>query len=186
MSIDDLLKTEYRELFESLYPTEGERFSSKSQLIREMFDDIEKAKNNGVKLVSLHHVIKEKSGLTISYNEFKQILYRIRKERGAKPDKIETTKIAKPLSTSSHSQVPAINKSETTEITNMEKLSVDQFETGLEYWKALLKQFTNTKENVDRYVLLGGERKDIESESISEQRNMVTLLKVKLSNKYNK
>ena len=164
MPIDGLLKAEYRELFESLYPTETQRFSSKSQLIRDMFEDIEKAKSNGVKLVSLHHVIKEKSGLSISYNEFKQILYRIRKERGHQPK------------TKQHQET--ITPHVEPVITNDNNQVYDQ----------LIEQYNQCKNQVDKYIVLGGKREDIEHLPIGKQRDIVmklrSSLRIKLKGTY--
>lgn len=175
----DLLDAGLKEIIE----TQG--CSSKSKIISGLFERITEAMSEGITLDMLVDYLRQ-NDILITKNTLRNTLYRIRKKRGKKTDKVETTEIAKPLTTSSHSQVTPIDNNQNTDIPNMEKLSVDQFETGLDYWQALLKQFSNTKGNIERYVLLGGDRKKIESESISEQRNMVTLLKMKLSDKYNR
>ncbi len=170
MDEETTLKNEYRQLFLSLYPSEGERFSSKTQLIREMYDDIEKARQNKVSLVLLHRAIQEKSQLSITYNEFKQILYRIRKEQGASPKKaiptprIAATKNEPVVSPSSHENKPS-EKPE------------DEFDL-------ILEKYHQCDNQIDKYIALGGKREDIEDKSRSTQRNMVMTLRNKLRQKY--
>lgn len=131
------------------------RPSSKYQKILALFDTIQQATEHRLSIGHIVNLLKQHN-ISISENTLRVYLYRIRKKRGSKAN----------------------------EVKRKEELREEQFQTGFEYWKALLKQISYEKEDIERYVLLGGERGDIESKTISEQRMMVTLLKIKLSNKY--
>lgn len=171
MDEETTLKNEYRQLFLSLYPTEGERFSSKTQLIREMYDDIEKARQNKVSLVLLHRAIQEKSQLSITYNEFKQILYRIRKEQGTSPKKaVPTPEIAVTKNESVVS--PSSNENKPPE------------EPETNAYDLIMEKYQLCDNQIDKYIALGGIREDIEHKSISTQRSMVMTLRNKLRQKY--
>ncbi|GAL13509.1 hypothetical protein JCM19233_4512 [Vibrio astriarenae] len=76
------LHNEVREAFKELYPTQEERYKSKTQFITDFFEDIEKAQKHGVKLIQLVSVIRDKSGLDISYEDLRTIIYKIRKKEG--------------------------------------------------------------------------------------------------------
>lgn len=165
------VKDEYRSLFLALYPSEEKRFTSKSQLIREMFDDIQEARNNNVSLVLLHDAIQQKSGHNLSYNEFKQIIYRIRKERGLISNK--KGNIQTELSTNN-----PINKSQSATSETQKKSTTDN------PYDLMMEKYKLGKSNIERYIALGGKLEDIEEQSISIQRQMVFDLKYDLKAKH--
>ncbi|MGD6735511.1 hypothetical protein ACP5PY_03650 [Photobacterium leiognathi subsp. mandapamensis] len=165
------IKDEYRSLFLSLYPSEEKRFTSKSQLIREMFDDIQEARNNNVSLVLLHDAIQQKSGHNLSYNEFKQILYRIRKEKRLNSNKKENIKTESLINKPINKNQSAITESQ------KESTTDNQYNQIMEKYKLCNNQ-------IDKYIALGGKREDIEEQNISTQRSMVMNLRNKLRQKY--
>ncbi|GAL11460.1 hypothetical protein JCM19233_2450 [Vibrio astriarenae] len=168
---DDEVKEEYRALFLSLYPDEKERFQSKSQLVREMFEDIEKARQNGVKLVALHSVIKQKSQLEITYNEFKQIIYRIRKERGITVNRKrqQTVKqvVTEPLSdnVAVESKVSTLNQEES----DLSFLDNPQKATGKQLtaknWQLIVDKYNKCQNNEERWLCLGGDMEEFKYQS---------------------
>lgn len=161
-------------MFLALYPSEEKRFLSKIHIIREMFDDIDLARKNGVTLILILDAIKQKSGLNISYDELRSLLYVIRKERGLKPNsnKKENIKteplINKPFIESIQTEIKGENKDEYTP----------------ENWENILDKFYAENNPHDRYLALGGKLEDIEGKSLSSKRDMVTQLKHKLERKY--
>lgn len=159
----DNLKKELQDSIQALY-VEGDtrRFSSKTIIVREIYDDIEKARKRGVTLPMFLRVLQGK-GFDISYQEFKQILYRIRKERKTELKNVEndrrpsqknnTTPISPPPST--------VNKNEITLADLTKKMDAFNKAVG---WQ-------------DRYIALGGKIEDIRGKPASEQRHMAMHLK---------
>ena len=78
--MESTIKEQLEKEFLELYPTENERLQSKTVAVREMFDDIETARKRGVKLKAIVEVFQKK-GINMSYDELRQLLHRVRKER---------------------------------------------------------------------------------------------------------
>lgn len=171
------LKTEYQTLFKALYPDEEERFASKSQLIREMYDDIQDARNNGVTLILLLKVIQQKSSFNITYQELKQILYRIRKEKGLVKNKgrdylIENNTI---INTADVATTPVPIK------TPHNITSLQEKEKRYHEIKHELSVATTWRE---KYTIMGGDPEKIKDMGESQILHMYTALQKKFVKEY--
>lgn len=134
---------------------------SKSRKIRELFETIQYVINNGL---SLDHVVSflNQHDISVSKNTLKVYLYRIRKERGNLPKSKPNKAI---LKETNHSQIPPISSSDPVESPSTNK------ETNP--YDLMLEEYMKYKNQVDRYIALGGKREDIEDKNISTQRSMV-------------
>ena len=159
-------------MFLALYPSEKKRFLSKIHIIREMFDDIDLARKNGVTLILILDAIKQKSGLNISYEELRSLLYVIRKERGLNSNKNTNAIRQEPL----NKNTP--NKNESVISTIQKELTTDN------PYDLIMEKYKQCGNQVDKYIALGGKREDIEEQNISTQRSMVMNLRNKLRQKH--
>ena len=159
----DNLKKELQDSIQALY-IEGDtrRFSSKTIIVREIYDDIEKARKRGVTLSMFLRVLQGK-GFDISYSEFKQILYRIRKERKPESEKVEISRQSNPQNITTPISPPssAANKNAATLAELTKKMDA----------------FNNAVGWQDRFIALGGNIEDIRGKPASEQRHMAMNLK---------
>lgn len=159
----DNLKKELQDSIQALY-IEGDtrRFSSKTIIVREIYDDIEKARKRGVTLSMFLRVLQDK-GFDISYPEFKQILYRIRKERKPEAEKIENNRQPNPQNNnqSISPSSSAANKNAATLAELTKKMDAFNKAVG---WQ-------------ERYIALGGNIENVRGKPASEQRHMAMYLK---------
>lgn len=162
----DNLKKELQDSIQALY-IEGDtrRFSSKTIIVREIYDDIEKARKRGVTLSMFLRVLQGK-GFDISYSEFKQILYRIRKERKPESENIEISRQSPPQKETTAKTAPAPQP---------EKQPLD--------YQAKIKAFNEVAPDdwKGKYMALGGNPDELKDLSPAGQRNKVVKLRMKLS-----
>lgn len=141
---------------------ETHRRSPKAKIIRQLYDVITEAMNEGITLDLLVDYLTQQE-LKITKGYLRNTLYRIRKKRG---------QIKTPLS---------LNKGK---ISISDKASNVKNEEAIDDWERLLSEYGNCSNQIDKYVVLGGNREDIEGKPISTQREMVTMLRTKLRRQY--
>lgn len=178
------LKTEYQTLFKALYPDEEERFASKSQLIREMYDDIQDARNHGVTLILLLKVIQQKSSFNITYQELKQILYRIRKEKGLVKNKGRDYLIENNSLIHSSKDITNHNESFVKDETLPTPIIRNSIEEQKIEYQTIKKNYAEAKGWHEKYAALGGDINDLKNKSPSEQRQACVVLRMNFSKKY--
>ena len=171
----DNLKKELQDSIQALY-VEGDirRFSSKTIIVREIYDDIEKARLRGVTLSMFLRVLQDK-GFDISYPEFKQILYRIRKERKSEVEnKSENNKQSTPQK-SLIDNVPPQKEIATPTVPLTQTQQLD--------YQAKIKAFNEVEcdDWKGKYIALGGNPDELKDLSPAGQRNKVVKLRMKLS-----
>ncbi len=147
---------------------------SKSDAIRKLYPKLEEALNNGLNVPLLCNYLSQK-GLEISPNYLHLVLHRIRKERGINSKKTPTQS-----STPTQIQNSALPKPEITPPTNQTSSTDEE----VNEYDQMMEEYHLLKNQVDKYVLLGGKREDIENKPISTQRSMVSNLRTQLRHKH--
>ena len=146
---------------------------SKIKAIRKIYHRIEEALDNGLTIHLLCDYLNQK-GLEISPNYLYLVLHRIRKERSheaAVNKKSETTRVEPPI----------ISKNEVPSSSNSTKESTDEELEGEERLQNILDRFYSVNGLKERYKVLGGDINDFKGKSISDQRQLVNNLKIKVT-----
>ncbi|PKF50229.1 hypothetical protein [Enterovibrio nigricans] len=142
---------------------------SKIKAIRKLYHRLEEALDNGLTIQLLCDYLNQK-GLEISPNYLYLVLHRIRKERGNEPNSKPIKTITKEnyappiLPTSPNSEEPP--------------------ESEINPYDLMMEKYKQCTNQIDKYVVLGGNREDIEEQNISTQRSMVMNLRNKLRQKH--
>ena len=172
-----------------------------TNFIREIFDDIHQIIiSREAKTEDVYNTIKSDIG-DISYDNFRDILRRIRKEKGIRLRK-RTPKTQKsttplPLLKTDKSVVQSKKPSDKLSDVNMDEIILQQEIDRSKYtvndwsreWDSILSQYKSVRTPKEKYVVLGGDPKDVEkyTDSLSDIRivsNMATNLFTRISNQY--
>ena len=148
---------------------DARRFSSKTMMIREIYDDIENARKHGVTLAMILSLLREKD-FDISYSELKQILYRIRKSKDH------------PKNNNKENKPPHTKTEDKADDVKQQRLSTKE-QTEFDDLTRKIESFNAATGWVDRYVALGGDINDIKDQSESQKRQMTMQLKSSISRK---
>ena len=157
--------------------------------IRQLFDDIERTiKSKSAKTEDIYKAIKNDIG-GISYIHFRSILSKIRKE------KKETTPL--PLPKTDKTIIPPKKPSDKLSTVNMDEIILQQEIDRSKYtvddwdreWGLILAQYKSVRTPKEKYVVLGGDPKDVNkyTDSLSDIRivsNMANNLFTRISNQY--
>ncbi|ELJ8688061.1 TPA: hypothetical protein ACMDP5_003420 [Vibrio cholerae] len=142
---------------------------SKRKQIELLFEEIEKAQNKGVKICHILNWLNQSKKLNISQDYLNNTLYRIRKKRNNKSN-LKSTK--------------AISKAKTPSISSPDPVELPSTNKEANPYDLMLGEYMKCKNQVDRYVALGGKREEIKDKNISTQRSMVMNLRNQLRQKY--
>ena len=147
--------------------------SSKSRKIRALFNTIQYVIDDGL---SLDHIVSflNQNDIVISKNTLKVYLYRIRKEQ-------ENKSILNKEREMNYNQSPAIYENNV--ISTSTKESVSDESEGEKQIKRILDRYYSVNGVKERYVALGGDINDFKGKSISDQRQLVSALKAKITRK---
>ena len=146
--------------------------TSKTMIIRELFNPLTEAMNDGVKLELINNYLHEQ-GLEITLPTLRNTLYRIRKERGISPQKRSTQDLNIPHQ--KQHQTVVSDKSLATPKTEID-YQARYYDIDRRYKAA------NTAE--EKYAILGGDPKKLDGHPPRKQREMCIQLKMKIHNQY--
>ncbi|EGU30971.1 hypothetical protein VII00023_20542 [Vibrio ichthyoenteri ATCC 700023] len=142
---------------------------SKSKKIQLLYETIETVIDDGL---SIDHVVSflNQNDIPVTKNTLKVNLYRIRKEQGGKPtNKLEIE--TKPISSS----VISTDNNPSSKEVQPETLH------GEEELQKMLDEYYAASGLENRYAVLGGNVKDLEGKSTSDKRQLVTNLKLRIT-----
>lgn len=146
--------------------------TSKATVIRELFEPLTDAINDGIGLELLSNYLSQQ-GLTMSKHYLRNTLYRIRKERGISPQKRSTQDLHIPHQ--NQNQTVVSDKSLATPKTEID-YQARYYDIDRRYKAA------NTAE--EKYAILGGDPKKLDGHPPRKQREMCIQLKMKIHNQY--
>lgn len=147
--------------------------SSKAKIIKDLFPRICEAMSEGITLDMLVDFLGQNE-VAVTKNTLRNTLYRIRKERN------ESNELPKQSSNSTQIQSSSLPESEITPPTNQTSSTDEE----VNEYDQMMEKYSLLKNQVDKYVLLGGKREDIENKPISTQRSMVSNLRTQLRHKH--
>lgn len=160
------IRAQLKSAFISVYQSDECRLKSKTEIIREMYDDIQEARDNGVKVSLLVQILNSK-GYTIKEGEFCQILHRIRKKKMGVTRNKNTSKTNNKITNKKIKST----ESEGQRIAKPHQDKVDKY-------MALHKGDASISE---RYAALGGDLDDLKGLNEREQRKKCIKLLMKIT-----
>ncbi|WP_045395010.1 hypothetical protein [Vibrio rotiferianus] len=151
--------------------------SSKAKIIRGLFNRITEAMEEGITLDMLVDYLHQ-NDIAITKNSLRNTLYRIRKERDGN---LKTKTDVDVSESPTFKQAPIISKNEVPPSENSTKESTVEELEGEERLQDILDRFYSVNGLKDRYKVLGGDINDFKGKSISDQRQLVNNLKIKVT-----
>lgn len=150
---------------------------SKVMIIRRLYPTITEVLSQGLSASLLCDFLKQK-GLSISTNYLYLVLHRIKKEGEETHQETHQPKEKKTKQSAlENSKITASNTDDHNKTEAAQPISEN-------YYDELLVKYKQCDNQIDKYVVLGGKREDIEEQNISTQRSMVMALRNKLRQKY--
>jgi hypothetical protein len=146
--------------------------TSKATVIRELFEPLTDAVNDGIGLELLSDYLSQQ-GLTMSKHYLRNTLYRIRKERGISPQKRSTQELN--IQPQIQHQKTTSNNSLVAPKTNADKKAL---------FDAAMKKHAAASNLSEKFLALGGETSDIVDKPDSQIRHIYTRHKIKFNRLY--
>jgi hypothetical protein len=146
--------------------------TSKATVIRELFEPLTDAINDGIGLELLSDYLSQQ-GLTMSKHYLRNTLYRIRKERGISPQKRST----QDLNISHQNQTQTVESDK----------SLSTPKTEIDYqarYDDINGRYKATESFEEKYAILGGDPKRLDGHNRRKQREMCIELHMAFHNQY--
>ncbi|WP_300178651.1 hypothetical protein [uncultured Aliivibrio sp.] len=146
--------------------------TSKMMIIRELFHPLTEAMNDGVKLELINNYLHEQ-GLEITLPTLRNMIYRIRKERGISPQKRSTQ------------DLNAQHQNQTQTVESDKSLSTPKTEIDYQArYDDINGRFKATESFEEKYAILGGDPKKLDGHTRRKQREMCIELHMAFHNQY--
>ncbi|MGR5186988.1 hypothetical protein ACPV3S_15740 [Photobacterium damselae] len=158
---------------------------TKRQIVRHLFDEILQAKQDGVPYYIIAKHLRD-NGINISDGYLIESMRHIRKERGLplRKQQIETCPENKVLDATPTDNKEIINSSAV--INNQSEIDINSLsvEERKAIWEKMNEQSNCATTYEEKYRLLGGNISEIERKPISQQRALLSVLRIKQKKLY--
>ena len=146
--------------------------TSKTMIIRELFNPLTEAMNDGVKLELINNYLHEQ-GLEITLPTLRNTLYRIRKERGISPQKRYTQ------------DLNPQHQNQAKNTTSDKSLATPKTEIDYQArYDDINGRYKATESFEEKYAILGGDPKRLDGHNRRKQREMCIELHMAFHNQY--